>query len=87
MSDDKGFFGNAKEGIQNMAEKTKEKATDLKNTIVGEKSNEDKAADKVKSAADTAAEKIGNAKDCGREQLNKAGQKVEDMGNKMQASR
>lgn len=86
MSNEKGLFEQAKEGIQNMTEKTKEKATELKEKIVGEKSTEDKAADKVKDAVDKTAEKVTDVKDCSREQMNKLGQKIEDMGNNMQAS-
>ncbi|KAE9552177.1 hypothetical protein FO519_004624 [Halicephalobus sp. NKZ332] len=80
------IFEQAKEGLQNMADKTKEKAGDLKDKIVGEKSTEDKAGDKVKSGVDKTADKIGEMKDCGREQWNKAGEKVGELGNRMQSS-
>uniref|UniRef100_A0A7E4VDA5 Late embryogenesis abundant protein n=1 Tax=Panagrellus redivivus TaxID=6233 RepID=A0A7E4VDA5_PANRE len=96
-SDDKTYFEQAKETVSNAAEATKEKAYDLKNAIVGEKSTEDKAADHVKDAADTtankfgefkdkASEKAGDAKDCARHHMDNAGDKVKDLGNRMQSS-
>uniref|UniRef100_A0A7E4UWH9 Late embryogenesis abundant protein n=1 Tax=Panagrellus redivivus TaxID=6233 RepID=A0A7E4UWH9_PANRE len=128
--DNKGILEKAKEGIQHAAGATKEKAVDLKNKLVGEKSteqkaadhvkeaadnaaetygdfkdrmaaktekpNEQKAADKVKDAADTAAEKVSkfndkskakveHAKDCAREKVDEAGEKIEDLGTRLQS--
>uniref|UniRef100_A0AC35FT12 Uncharacterized protein n=1 Tax=Panagrolaimus sp. PS1159 TaxID=55785 RepID=A0AC35FT12_9BILA len=45
---EKPYLEQAKDAIANAAETAKEYATDLKNKVVGEKSTEDKAADKVK---------------------------------------
>uniref|UniRef100_A0AC34RKK7 Uncharacterized protein n=1 Tax=Panagrolaimus sp. JU765 TaxID=591449 RepID=A0AC34RKK7_9BILA len=76
-NDDKGILEQAKEGIQNAAEKTKEKLVDMKNAVIGEKSSEDKARDNVKETADKAADKVSEWRD-------KAGDKIEDMGHRMQ---
>ena len=75
---DKSYMEKTKETLGNAADTVKEKATDLKNKVVGEKSQEQKAADSTKEYSQRAADKIGEWRDSAGEKMHRAGENLQD---------